>query len=192
MYILSSLNYPFTDSMYFWHIISLNKSDLLRVGKNASPYVGKFFSSMTGFHCKYNSKIKTTIHYKKPHYVIDLDETAIYYKKGSEYLENDNDNNDEELKGLNEYESMNILMEYIQKIFEGDDVGSVFLEKAINELKSKLKLLYEKAVGKKKDDIVERFFTKESQILSKQLCRSFDFYQSFSFCVLLCRIDRDN
>lgn len=176
LYILSSLNYPFTDSMYFWHIISLNKSDLLRVGKHASPYVGKFFSSMTGFHCKYNSKIKTTIHYKKPHYVIDLDETAIYYKKGSEYLENDNDNNDDELKGLNEYESMNILMEYIQQIFEGNDVRSVFLEKAINELKSKLKLLYEKAVGKKREDIVERFFTKESQILSNNKIIQESFY----------------
>ena len=75
MYIFSNLNYPFNDSIYYWHICSVSLEAFMN---SSSSFVGKTCSTLTGILEDYNSEILTT---KKinDHFVLDIDNKNFFY-----------------------------------------------------------------------------------------------------------------
>ncbi len=69
-------NYPCNDSIYFWHIVSVGKSNLIESNK----FVGKVMSSLLGVNCSYDSCIETKA-FSSYHYIIDIDNKKIIFKK---------------------------------------------------------------------------------------------------------------
>ena len=68
MYIFSNFNYPFNDSIYYWHVVSVSISTFIN---GTSSFVGKTCSSITGIANEYknydtNGKISE-------HFVLDID-----------------------------------------------------------------------------------------------------------------------
>lgn len=76
MYIFNNLNYPFNDSIYYWHVVSLSKKDFM--SDNNSPFIGKVSSSMMGICCEYDQNINTTKKVKD-HFVLNIDDKTLSY-----------------------------------------------------------------------------------------------------------------
>ena len=77
MYIFNNLNYPFNDSIYYWHVVSLSKEDFMS-DKNSPFVAGGISSSMMGICCQYDSNIKTTNKVKE-HFVLNIDDKIVSY-----------------------------------------------------------------------------------------------------------------
>ena len=73
MYIMFMFNYPCNDSIYFWHIVSVGKNNLIESNK----FVGKVMSSLLGVNCTYDSCIETKA-FSSYHYIIDIDNKIMY------------------------------------------------------------------------------------------------------------------
>lgn len=69
MYIFSNMNYPFNDSIYYWHILSVSQNSFM-TGK--STFVGKTSSTLTGILSKYDPELLTTKKIRE-HFVLDID-----------------------------------------------------------------------------------------------------------------------
>ena len=71
MYIFANLNYPFNDSIYYWHVVSLSEYGFMK--DTGSPFTGKVSSSMYGICCEYNPDIETTKKVKE-HFILNIDD----------------------------------------------------------------------------------------------------------------------
>ena len=75
MYIFSNMNYPFNDSIYYWHILSVSQNSFM-TGK--STFVGKTSSTLTGILSKYDPELLTTKKIRE-HFVLDIDNKNFFY-----------------------------------------------------------------------------------------------------------------
>ena len=75
MYIFNNFNYPFNDSIYYWHVVSVSEKTFLR---GHSSFVDKVNSSMIGICCKYSQKLNTTKKIRE-HYLVDIDKKESYF-----------------------------------------------------------------------------------------------------------------
>ena len=75
MYIFSNLNYPFNDSIYYWHILSVSEESFM---SGTSTFVGKTCSTLTGILTQYNPDILTTKKIKE-HFVLDIDNKNFFF-----------------------------------------------------------------------------------------------------------------
>ena len=75
MYIFSNLNYPFNDSIYYWHILSVSKDNFM---SGTSTFVGKTCSTLTGLLNEYNPDILTTKKIRE-HFVLDIDNKNFFF-----------------------------------------------------------------------------------------------------------------
>ena len=82
MYIFSNINYPFNDSIYYWHILSVSLDDFIY---GNSPFVGKACSILIGILGEYSPDNETTSKIKE-HFVLDIDNKNFFflYEKESE------------------------------------------------------------------------------------------------------------
>ena len=75
MYIFSNLNYPFNDSIYYWHVLSVSQENFMN---GTSTFVGKTCSTLTGILSEYNSEILTTSKIRE-HFVLDIDNKNFFF-----------------------------------------------------------------------------------------------------------------
>ena len=75
MYIFTNLNYPFNDSIYYWHILSVSQQSFMQ---GSSTFVGKTCSTITGILSEYNPDILTTSKIKE-HFVLDIDNKNFFF-----------------------------------------------------------------------------------------------------------------
>ena len=75
MFIFSSINYPFNDSIYYWHILSVSKDSFM---SGTSTFVGKTSSTLTGILNPYDPEILTTKKISE-HFVLDIDNKTFFF-----------------------------------------------------------------------------------------------------------------
>ena len=75
MYIFSNLNYPFNDSIYYWHVLSVSQDNFMN---GTSTFVGKTCSTLTGILSEYNPDILTTSKIRE-HFVLDIDNKNFFF-----------------------------------------------------------------------------------------------------------------
>ena len=75
MYIFSNLNYPFNDSIYYWHVLSVSQENFMN---GTSTFVGKTCSTLTGILAEYDSSIITTSKIRE-HFVLDIDNKNFFF-----------------------------------------------------------------------------------------------------------------
>ena len=75
MFIFSNLNYPFNDSIYYWHILSVSIKNFMT---GNSTFVGKTCSTITGILNEYDPEFLTTQKIRE-HFVLDLDNKNFFY-----------------------------------------------------------------------------------------------------------------
>jgi hypothetical protein len=69
MFIFSNLNYPFNDSIYYWHVLSVSLQSFM---SGTSHFVGKTCSTITGILNEYQQNVYTTKKIRE-HFVLDID-----------------------------------------------------------------------------------------------------------------------
>ena len=75
MYIFSILNYPFNDSIYYWHVLSVSKDSFMT---GSSTFVGKTCSTLTGILSEYDPELLTTKKIRE-HFVLDIDNKNFFF-----------------------------------------------------------------------------------------------------------------
>ena len=75
MYVFSTLNYPFNDSIYYWHLLSVSQESFM---EGSSTFVGKTSSTMTGILAEYSSDFLTTKKIRE-HFVLDIDNKNFFF-----------------------------------------------------------------------------------------------------------------
>ena len=126
-------NYPCNDSVYFWHIVSVGKHNLVEENK----FVGKIMVSLLGVNCTYDPSIDTTA-FGENHYVVDIDNKKIFFKENLNVSV-------EEKEDVNK---LNNLIDYIENILKEKNVNSNVLKKPLIKLKNNIEnYLYEKIQG---------------------------------------------
>jgi hypothetical protein len=75
MYIFTNLNYPFNDSIYYWHILSVSIKSFM---SGSSTFVGKTCSTITGILDEYDPEVITTQKIRE-HFVLDIDEKNFFF-----------------------------------------------------------------------------------------------------------------
>ena len=75
MYIFANLNYPFNDSIYYWHILSVSEDSFMA---GTSTFVGKTCSTITGILNEYNKDLLTTKKIRE-HFVLDIDNKNFFF-----------------------------------------------------------------------------------------------------------------
>ena len=75
MYIFANLNYPFNDSIYYWHILSVSEDSFM---SGSSTFVGKTCSTLTGILSEYDQDILTTKKIRE-HFVLDIDNKNFFF-----------------------------------------------------------------------------------------------------------------
>ena len=75
MFLFSNLNYPFNDSIYFWHILSVSLNSFMT---GSSTFVGKTCSTITGILNEYQPDVLTTQKIRE-HFVLDIDNKNFFY-----------------------------------------------------------------------------------------------------------------
>ena len=75
MFIFSNLNYPFNDSIYYWHILSVSLQSFMT---GSSDFVGKTCSSLVGILNEYKPEVLTTQKIRE-HFVLDIDNKTFFY-----------------------------------------------------------------------------------------------------------------
>lgn len=131
MYLFSSLSYPCNDTLYLWHIVSVNAKEITNLN-STNRFVGKPFTSMVGINCTYNESIKTYDIYNT-HFVVDLDKknVSIKYNPTDYKMQN----------SKKEIEKLKKLKEYIRQIDKKNTKESVFLKGFCKSLTEKLQEL---------------------------------------------------
>ena len=115
MFILYILNYPLTDSNYFWHIRSISK-DEVKLGNNTLN------TSYIGVNSEYNPNLYFS-NFKNLNFVIDLE------NKNNQFINL--------IKTNKESEEINKLLNYAFNIMKHKKVNSSFLENLLLRLKKK-------------------------------------------------------
>ena len=75
MYLFSCFNYPFNDSIYYWHVLSVSQESFM---SGASTFVGKTCSTLTGILNEYDPEILTTKKIRE-HFVLDIDNKNFFF-----------------------------------------------------------------------------------------------------------------
>ena len=75
MYIFSCFNYPFNDSIYYWHVLSVSEDSFM---SGSSTFVGKTCSTITGILSEYDPDILTTKKIRE-HFVLDIDNKNFFF-----------------------------------------------------------------------------------------------------------------
>ena len=75
MFIFSNLNYPFNDSIYYWHVLSVSQDNFMN---GTSTFVGKTCSTLTGILNEYNPNVLTTSKIRE-HFVLDIDNKNFFF-----------------------------------------------------------------------------------------------------------------
>ena len=75
MYIFANLNYPFNDSIYYWHILSVSEDSFM---SGSSTFVGKTCSTITGILSEYDPDILKTKKIRE-HFVLDIDNKNFFF-----------------------------------------------------------------------------------------------------------------
>ena len=75
MFIFSNINYPFNDSIYYWHVLSVSQDSFMN---GTSTFVGKTCSTITGILSQYKPEVLTTKKIKE-HFVLDIDEKNFFF-----------------------------------------------------------------------------------------------------------------
>ena len=75
MFIFSNLNFPFNDSIYYWHILSVSKDSFM---SGTSTFVGKTCSTLTGILSDYDPDLLTTKKIRE-HFVLDIDNKNFFF-----------------------------------------------------------------------------------------------------------------
>jgi hypothetical protein len=158
MFIMYVLNYPCNDSTYFWHIVSVSKSNFVE----ENQFVGRLFNCTLGVNTTYNEEIDTSIFGKFYRYIADIDNKKIYLING--------DLSEEE----REFQEFNVLKEltsYVQNIIREKDKNndSLFLKPFIERLKKNLDFILSKNpeyTSNPKNKYVN-FFKSSKQIIEK-------------------------
>ena len=75
MYIFSNLNYPFNDSIYYWHVLSVSQDDFMN---GTSTFVGKTCSTLTGILNEYDPDVLTTSKISN-HFLLDIDNKNLFF-----------------------------------------------------------------------------------------------------------------
>ena len=112
MYIISILNYPCCDSIYFWLICSVSKDEFIQP-INSKFLIERFCTVMYGVNCVYSDDIKKI----ENAFVIDLNCKKITYKY--DQSTNGSVNQKKRLKQLKINENYIVLQKYLHKIFRG-------------------------------------------------------------------------
>ena len=148
MFILNILNYPFNDTMYNWHIKSINIKDL----EDGDDPIRSF----RGVNAPYNKNINFS-NFKTLKYIIDLESKKIQIV----FINNRN------RKDLEDFEEMNNLLNYIQKILNNKrDIinNSAFLAKNIQSLKNRLTIINEEYNSFRENYLPEHYFYNSGNI----------------------------
>ena len=114
MFIMFVLNYPCNDSPYFWHIVSISKSNFDEDNK----FVGKVMSSMLGVNTLYTDDMNTEP-FGKYNYIIDIDRQNVILKKEIDFCAEEDG---KDFDGLNNFRN------YIRNILKDKNVDSIFLK----------------------------------------------------------------
>ena len=75
MYVFTNLNYPFNDSIYYWHVLSVSLQSFM---EGSSTFVGKTCSTITGILNEYNPDVLTTSKIRE-HFVLDIDNKNFFF-----------------------------------------------------------------------------------------------------------------
>ena len=109
MYLFACFNYPFNDSIYYWHILSVSEESFMT---GTSTYVGKKSSTMTGILSKYDPELLTTQKIKE-HFVLDIDNKNFFFLFQEE--------NDDVKEIMCLYSYIKICLEYILNLINEDN-----------------------------------------------------------------------
>ena len=123
MFIMYMFNYPCNDSTYFWHIVSVDKNNLVEENK----FVGKLMISLLGVNCTYNENIDTFA-FSNYHYIVDIDNKKLHFRESLNI-------------SIDEREEMNKLIQlvnFIENIFKDKNINSYFLKYPLISLKNHL------------------------------------------------------
>ena len=148
MFILNILNYPFNDSMYNWHIKSINIKDL---ADGDDP-----ITSFRGVNASYNKNLNFS-NFKSLKYIIDIES-----KKIQTVFRNTRNR-----KALEEFEEKNNLLNYIEKILNNKtDIinNSAFLAENILSLKNRLTIINEEYNSFRENNLPEHYFYNSENI----------------------------
>ena len=165
MFIMFVLNYPCNDSPYFWHIVSISRSNFDEDNK----FVGKVMSSMLGVNTLYTEDMNTEP-FGKYNYIIDIDRQNIILKKELEFCEEDDG---KDFDGLNNFRN------YIRNILKDKNVDSIFLKAFIDEMKKNLNNIITKEAIFKENTV--NFFVSSDEIIAKNIKIQeifYDFYMN--------------
>ena len=122
MYIFFLFNYPVIDSIYYWHIVSVSRYELIDDNK----FVGKPTANFLGINVAYNESINTQV-IGRNHHIVDIDNKKLYYK---EYKELN--------ISLDDDDKTNLLVNYIENILKEKNVTSNYLRQPLINLKNHL------------------------------------------------------
>jgi hypothetical protein len=153
MYIIQVLNYPCTDSLYLWHILSVSELDLFNTD---SKFVGKPWSTMLGVNCTYDSKVNTS-KVLDAHFVVDIDNKNFFFK-----FENTEDEDSQKT---------DLLHKYIKKIIKEQQLTqSSFLSRDIKSLIKELDIISKQVIHSRNSSLYS--------ILSNNSFGSVKFFES--------------
>ena len=159
MYMLYILNYPLTDTNYFWHIKSISKNDI----NKASEAMGTVF---LGINSNYNPNFNLN-NFRNLNFIVDLEKKKDLIKNISKSKES---------------QELNNLLIYIDKLLKHKEKKSYFLYDCLILLKRKIKKIkkeYHLKFGKKK---LDSFFYVDNNIIhiNRRIQEAFyDFILSF-------------
>ena len=159
MYMLYVLNYPLTDTNYFWHIKSISKSDI----NKASEAMGTVF---LGINSNYNKNLNLD-NFRDLNFIVDIDKKKNLIKNISKSKES---------------KELNNLLIYVDKLLKHKEKKSFFLYDCLILLKRRIKKIkkeYKLAFAKKKSD---SFFYVDKNIihLNRRIQEAFyDFILTF-------------
>ena len=152
MYILYILNYPLTDSNYFWHIKSISKNDIIELSNKT------LITLFLGVNAEYNSNINLKP-LKNVNFIVDLG--------NKKHLVNVSKNK--------ESEEINKIIKYIDNILNHKKVKSYFLLDCVLTLKHKLKSIKKEYETKLNKNNSPSFFYVDNNVIqtNKQIQEAF-------------------
>ena len=159
MYMLYILNYPLTDSNYFWHIKSISKNDI----NSLSEMIGTIF---LGVNAEFNIKNIELENLTNVSFIVNLENKKNIINNISHSKES---------------EELNSLTQYIHNILNHKETKSFFLLDSLLSLKHKLKVIKQTYDKKVKKELNSFFYVDKYVIEINRLIQEafYDFILTF-------------
>ena len=159
MYMLYILNYPLTDSNYFWHIKSISKNDI----NSLSEMIGSIF---LGVNAEFNIKNIELENLTNVSFIVNLENKKNIINNISHSKES---------------EELNSLTQYIHNILNHKETKSFFLLDSLLSLKHKLKVIKQTYDKKVKKELNSFFYVDKYVIEINRLIQEafYDFILTF-------------